>query len=103
MVGIQSYSDYSTPGGKTQTAMDFRVSKSVFNDRLSFEVGGDFDISADQSGANTGNNYRGDIAIIYDLTGNGDKMLKLFNNESYDIVYQEIRNTGISLVFMKKK
>ncbi len=101
-VGIQSYSDYSTPGGKTQTAMDFRVSKSVFNDRLSFEVGGDFNISADQSGSNTGDNYRGDVAIIYDLTGNGDKQLKAFNNESYDIIYQEIRNTGISLIFVRE-
>jgi hypothetical protein len=101
-VGIQSYSDYSTPGGKTQTAMDFRVSKSLFNDRLSFEIGGDFDISTDQSGSNKGDNYRGDVAIIYDLSGNADKLLKLFNNESYDIVYQEIRNTGISLVFIRE-
>jgi hypothetical protein len=102
-VGIQSYSDYSAPGGKTQTAMDFRVTKSVMNDRLSFEVGGDFDINTDQSGANTGTkNYRGDIAIIYDLTGNGDKQLKLFNNETYDIIYQEIRNTGISLIFIRE-
>ena len=102
-VGIQSYSDYSAPGGKTQTAMDFRVSKSILNDRLSFEIGGDFDINQDQSGANTGNkNYRGDIAIIYDLTGGGDKQLKLFNNETYDIIYQEIRNTGISLIFIRE-
>lgn len=101
-VGIQSYSDYSAPGGKTQTAMDFRVTKSMMNDRLSFEIGGDFDISQDQSGANTGKNYRGDIAIIYDLTGNGDKQLKLFNNETYDIIYQEIRNTGISLIFVRE-
>jgi hypothetical protein len=102
-VGIQSYSDYSAPGGKTQTAMDFRVSKRIMDDRLSFEIGGDFDINADQSGANTGTkNYRGDLAIIYDLTGNGDKQLKLFNNETYDIVYQEIRNTGISLIFIRE-
>ncbi|MDH5249534.1 MAG: translocation/assembly module TamB [Cyclobacteriaceae bacterium] len=102
-VGIQSYSDYSAPGGKTQTAMDFRVSKSMMDDRLSFEIGGDFNINQDQSGANTGNkNYRGDIAIIYDLTGNGNKRLKLFNNETYDIIYQEIRNTGISLIFIKE-
>ncbi len=101
-VGIQSYSDFSSPGGQTQTAMDFRVSKSMMNDRLSFEIGGDFNISQDQSGANTGTkNYRGDIAIIYDLTGNNDKQLKLFNNETYDIVYQEIRNTGISLIFIR--
>ncbi|MBL7857546.1 MAG: translocation/assembly module TamB domain-containing protein [Cyclobacteriaceae bacterium] len=102
-VGIQSYSDYSAPGGKTQTAMDFRVSKRIMDDRLSFEIGGDFDINQDQSGANTGTkNYRGDIAIIYDLTGNGDKQLKLFNNETYDIIYQEIRNTGISLIFIRE-
>jgi hypothetical protein len=101
-VGIQSFSDYSAPGGKTQTAMDFRVSKSIMNDRLAFEIGGDFDINQDQSGGNTGKNYRGDIAIIYDLTGNGDKQLKLFNNETYDIIYQEIRNTGISLIFIRE-
>ena len=101
-VGIQSYADYSAPGGKTRTAMDFRVSKSVMNDRLSFEIGGDFDINQDQSGSKTGNNYRGDIAIIYDLTGGGDKQLKLFNNETYDIIYQEIRNTGISLIFIRE-
>jgi translocation and assembly module TamB len=101
-VGIQSYSDFSSPGGQTQTAMDFRVSKSMMNERLSFEIGGDFNISQDQSGANTGaKNYRGDIAIIYDLTGKKDKQLKLFNNETYDIVYQEIRNTGISLIFIR--
>ena len=64
--------------------------RAFSHNRLSFEIGGDFDINQDQSGANTGNkNYRGDIAIIYDLTGNGDKMLKLFNNETYDIIYQE--------------
>jgi hypothetical protein len=102
-VGIQSYSDYSSPGGKTQTAMDFSVSKRIMDDRLSFEIGGDFDINSDQSGANTGTkNYRGDVAIIYDLTGNGDKQLKLFNNETYDIIYQEIRNTGVSIIFVRE-
>lgn len=102
-VGIQSYSDYSAPGGKTQTAMDFRMTKRVMDDRLSFEIGGDFNLNQDQSGASTGDkNFRGDVAIIYDLTGNGNKKLKLFNNETYDIVYQEVRNTGISLIFIRE-
>ena len=102
-VGIQSYSDYTAPGGKTQTAMDFRVTKRVMNERLSFEIGGDFNINQDQSGANTGDkNFRGDIAIIYDLTGNGNKKLKLFNNETFDIIYQEVKNTGISLIFIRE-
>ena len=100
-VGIQSYSDYAA-GGKTQTAMDFRVTKRVMDDRLSFEIGGDFNINQDQSGSNSGDNFRGDIAIVYDLTEQGNKKLKLFNNETYDIIYQEIRNTGISLIFIRE-
>lgn len=101
-VGIQSYNDYASNGGKTKTSMDFHLTKSLLNDRLVVEVGGDFDIGSDQSGANQGNSYRGDMAIIYDLTGNGDRKLKFFNNESYDIIYQEIRNTGIALIFVRE-
>ena len=101
-VGIQTYNDYATNGGKTKTSMDFHVTKSLLNDRLVVEVGGDFHIGSDQSGGNQGKSYRGDMAIIYDLTGNGDRKLKFFNNESYDIIYQEIRNTGIALIFIRE-
>ncbi|MBK7652372.1 MAG: translocation/assembly module TamB domain-containing protein [Flammeovirgaceae bacterium] len=88
-VGEYNHTAIIPPSGKTQTAMDFRVSKSIMDDRLSFEVGGDFNLNQDQSGSNTGKNYRGDFAIIYDLTGKGDKQLKLFNNQTFDII---IRN-----------
>jgi hypothetical protein len=102
-VGMQSYSDYSTGGGRTRTSMDFRVSKKLLDDRLTLEAGGSFDVSNDQSGPNTGqNDFRGDIAVIYDLTESGNKKLKAFNNETYDIIYQEIRNTGIALIFIKE-
>ena len=100
-VGIQSYSD-NAASGKTRTAMDFRVTKRMMNDRLSFEFGGDFNINQDQSGSNSGDNFRGDIGIVYDLTEQGNKRLKLFNNETYDIIYQEIRNTGVSLIFIRE-
>ena len=102
-VGLQSYSDFSTGSGQTRTAMDFRVTKRMMNDRLSVEVGGGMDINSDQSGAyRGGDNFRGDITVIYDLTESGNKQLKLFNNETYDIIYHEIRNTGISLIFIRE-
>ncbi len=102
-IGLQSYSDYSTGSGQTRTALDFRVTKRMMDDRLSIEVGGGMDINSDQSGANTGgDNFRGDITVIYDLTESGTKQLKVFNNETYDIIYHEIRNTGISIVFIKE-
>ena len=102
-IGLQSYSDYQTGGSRTQTAMDFRVTKRVLDDRLAFEVGAEFDLQSDQSGANTGSdNFRGDITVIYDLTESGDRKLKAFNNETYDIVYHEVRNTGIALIFIRE-
>lgn len=102
-VGLQSYSDYSTGTGRTRTAMDFRVTKRMLDDRLSFEVGGGMDITTDQSGPNTGSdNFRGDVAIIYDLTESGNKQLKGFNNETYDIIYHQVRNTGVSLIFIRE-
>ena len=103
-VAMQSYSDYATGTGsaQTRTTMDFTLTKRMMNDRLSIEVGAGVDINSDQSGAPTGSdNFRGDITVIYDLTESGNKQIKLFNNETYDIIYHEIRNTGISLIFIK--
>jgi hypothetical protein len=102
-VGLQSYSDFTSGSGQTRTSMDFRVSKRMMDDRLSFEIGGGMDITTDQSGPNTGSdNFRGDVAIIYDLTESGNKQLKAFNNETYDIIYHQVRNTGVSLIFIKE-
>lgn len=102
-VGLQSYSDYGSGGGQTRTSMDFRISKRLMDDRLSIEVGGGMDINSDKSGSYAGSdNFRGDIAVIYDLTESGNKQLKLFNNETYDIIYHEIRNTGVSLIFIRE-
>ena len=102
-IGLQSYTDYYQGNSQTRTAMDFRVTKRMLDDRLSFEVGGEVDLNVDQSGARTGsNNFRGDIAVVYDLTESGNRKLKAFNNETYDIIYHEVRNTGIALIFIRE-
>ncbi|GJM30539.1 MAG: hypothetical protein DHS20C17_31740 [Cyclobacteriaceae bacterium] len=102
-VGLQSYSDFSTGSGNTRTAMDFKVSKRLMDDRLSIEVGGGMDINANGSESYAGSDsFRGDVVVIYDLTESGNKQLKIFNNETYDIVYHEIRNTGVSLIFIRE-
>jgi hypothetical protein len=102
-VGMQSYSDTGAGSGQTRTSMDFRVTKRLMDDRLSIEVGGGMDINSDKAGSYAGSdNFRGDIAVIYDLTESGNKQLKVFNNETYDIIYHEIRNTGVSLIFIRE-
>lgn len=102
-VGMQSYSDFTTGSGQTRTSMVVRVSKRMVDDRLSFEIGGGMDISTGQSGPKArSDNLKGDVAITYDLTESGNKQLKAFNNETYDIIYHQVRNTGISLIFIRE-
>ncbi len=102
-VGLQSYSDFTGSNQGTRTAMDFVVSKRIMNDRLSLEAGGSFNIDMDQSGANAGErNFRSNIAIVYDLNESGTRQLKFFTNESFDIIYNEIENTGLSLIFIRE-
>jgi len=102
-IQMQSYSDYTSGGGQTRTAMDFKVTKRMMNDRLSIEVGGGVDVNFYQSGGNTGSNeFRHEITVLYDLTESGSKQLKMFNNETYDIIYHEVRNTGIALIFIRE-
>ena len=98
-LGMSSYSDFSSSGGQTRTAVNLRVSKSLANDRLTIEAGGSFDVNSNLPG---GNSFRGDVAIIYDLTESGNKQLKAFNNQTYDIIYHEVRNTGVALIFIKE-
>jgi len=99
-LGMSSYADFgASGGGQTRTAVNVRLRKSLANDRLTIEAGGSFDVNSNLPGSN---NFRGDVAIIYDLTENGNKQLKAFNNETYDIIYHEVRNTGLALIFIKE-
>ena len=40
--------------------------------------------------------------MTYDLTESGNRKLKAFNNETYDIIYHEVRNTGVALIFIRE-
>ena len=72
------------------------------DDRLAFEVGGEVDVGSSQGARAGSDGFRSDVTVIYDLTESGNTKLKAFNNETYDIIYHEIRNTGIALIFIRE-
>jgi hypothetical protein len=96
--GLQSSQDLSSGSLGMTTMMDIKVSKTLFNERMKLEAQSSFDVN----GSSNYSSSQNDIAIVYNLTNRGDYKLKAFNVSSYDVVYKDIRTSGISLIFVKE-
>lgn len=96
--GLQSSQDMSSGNQGMTTMMDIKVSRSLLDERMVVEAQSSFDVNGNSNYSNSQN----DIALIYDLSDEGDYKLKAFNIASYDVVYKDIRTSGISLIFMKE-
>ncbi|MGK7395569.1 MAG: translocation/assembly module TamB domain-containing protein [Candidatus Cyclobacteriaceae bacterium M3_2C_046] len=101
---VQSYEEYETGQGRTE--LEVALSKNLFDDRLSVQVGGNIDIE-DGSGQrqqqqNDVTNYIGDIQIQYKLTEDGRFLLEFFREDAYEtMIEQEIMRTGIGIIFTR--
>ena len=102
-VGMYTYDQSS--GGRTfqRTSLDYKVSKRLLNDRLTFEVGGavDMDDQNDQVN-NVANTRAAEYAILYDVTPDGRFQLRGFHENSYDLYDGEITRSGVAFMFTRE-
>ena len=104
-VGMQTFSDMGSGGQTSRTTMDIRLSKRLFNDRVTIEAQSSFDLhnEADKYKNTTDQStVHSDFAIIYDLTEKGDYKLKAFERSAYDIIYKDTRMGGVAIIFIKE-
>ena len=104
-VGMQTFSDMGGSGQTNRTTMDIRLSKRLFNDRVTIEAQSSFDLhnEADKyKHASDESTVHSDFAIIYDLTEKGDYKLKAFERSAYDIIYKDTRMGGVAVIFIKE-
>jgi hypothetical protein len=104
-IGMQSFSDMEGGGQTTRTTMDVRLSKQLFNDRVTIEAQGSFDLQNDAKkymSASEQSDVYSDFAIIYDLTEKGDYKLKAFQRSAYDIIYKNTQIGGVAVIFIKE-
>lgn len=73
------------------------LTKRLFNDRLSIQLGGNVDVGNTQ--AQTGNQvfFAGDFVLEYRITPDGRYLLKAFNKTDYDILSGTFNKTGASI------
>ena len=85
-----------------RTDYSYRLSKSLFNNRVRAVIGGKFSTDADPS-QNLKENLIDDISLEYMLTKRDNMYLKVFRHTGYESILEgEITETGVGFVIRKK-
>jgi len=100
--GLDTYSTSSQSGGEqTNTSLSYEVRKSLMNDRAQIEVSGrmrDVNQTPGASDLSLSN-----IAFEYSLDSAATKFLKVYNEHTYDDVFEgEVIKTGIGVSLRKR-
>lgn len=101
-LGVNTYDQSSGQNTYQRTSLDYRVSKRLLNDRLSFEVGGSVGVDEQNSQvSNVSNTRAAQYAILYDLTTDGRFRIRGFHENAFDLYDGEITNSGVAIMFTK--
>lgn len=85
-----------------RTSVDYKVSKSFFNDRLSFEVGGSVGVDEQNHEAgNVSNTRNAQYVVYYDLSKDGPFRLRGFYENAFDLYDGEITDSGVAIQYTK--
>lgn len=100
--GLDTYSTSpQTGGGETSTSLSYEVRKSLMNDRAQIEISGRLHDVNQQPGAS--DLSLNNISFEYSLDSAGSKFLKVYNEHTYDDVFEgEVIKTGVGLSFRKR-
>lgn len=96
-----SIDSYSTTANEGRTALSLGVSKDLFDERLSVQVGGSVDIEGNQ-GNQKASDLIGDITVEYLITPGGIWRVRGFRKNTFEgIIDGEIVETGVALIFSR--
>ncbi len=100
--GIDQYNKTTDGYTSSTTSYSYRVSKSLFNDRVKIIVGGNYSTDADAD-ENFEQNLINDIAFEYMLNRSGSMYLRIFRHTGYESILEgEITQTGVGFVLRRK-
>lgn len=99
-VGVESYQDYSTGTAEGRTQLQLALTKQLFDERVTVQVGGSADLEGQRSQQNALNNFAGDIKVAYKLTEDGRWLLQVFRqNTNGGAIEGDLVETGVGIVF----
>jgi len=100
--GIDTYNQTSLEGANQSSAsLSYEVSKSLMNNRAQIEISGRLNDGTQQS--STYDNSLNNVSFEYTLDSAATKYLKVYNEHTYDDVFEgEVIRTGIGFSYKKR-
>lgn len=100
--GIDTYDQYNNGVASQRTDYSYKLSKSLFNDRIKVIIGGSFSPDVDPN-ENLKENLVDDITLEYQLNKRDNMFLKVFRHTGYESILEgEVVQTGVGFVVRKK-
>ncbi len=100
--GIDQYDRTADGTTSTTTSYSYKVSKSLFNDRIKIVVGGNYSTDANMD-ENFSQNLINDISFEYMLNRSGSMFIRLFRHVGYESILEgEVIQTGVGFVYKRK-
>ena len=100
--GIDQYDRVADGNTSTTTSYSYKVSKTLFNDRVKIVVGGNYSTDSDMD-ENFSENLINDISFEYMLNRSGSMYVRLFRHIGYESILEgEVIQTGVGFVYKRK-
>lgn len=97
--GITSGQDYSTGQAENRTDLNVGVSKRLLNDRITVNVGSNFELEGPQNSNRNASNIAGDVSIDYALSKDGRYRLRAYRKNQYEgVIEGQIIETGLTFM-----
>jgi hypothetical protein len=102
-VGFEVDSYTNRQGGKSQTELNVSAQQKLFNDRLTVQVGSQFDVEGNSQTAQDAGAILGNINIEYTLTEDGRFKIRAFRKNQFESVIDgQLVVTGLGVVFNRE-
>lgn len=102
-VGFEVDSYTQGQGGKSQTELNVSAQQTLFNDRLTVQVGSQFDVEGNSQTSQDAGSILGNVSIEYTLTEDGRFKIRAFRKNQFEsIIDGQLIVTGLGLVFTRE-
>ncbi|BDD12159.1 hypothetical protein FUAX_45910 (plasmid) [Fulvitalea axinellae] len=100
---VESYDEYDGNGDRqTRTDLGVSVKQHLFNDRLTVQLGGTFNLEGPSEETDEVRNVGGDVIVYYKITPDGRFVVKAFRmNDNGEIFSPDVVETGFSVIYKK--
>ncbi len=101
---LDSQNPEQIAAGGIRNEIELVLTKRLFNDRLSIQLGGNVDVgnNAAQAGNDQQVFFAGDFVLEYRITPDGRYLVRVFNKTDYDVLSGTFNKTGASLTLTQE-